>query len=49
MVHVLSTLFLSELQRLFGPCDLVNDAMTALEALRYKDPQKAMRYTLEFN
>jgi hypothetical protein len=43
------TLFLSELQRLFGPCDPVNDAMTALEALRYKDVQKATRYTLEFN
>jgi hypothetical protein len=43
------TLFLSELQRLFGPRDPVNDAMTALEALRYKDSQKATRYTLEFN
>jgi hypothetical protein len=43
------TLFLSELQRLFGPRDPVNDAMTALEALRYKDSQKATRYSLEFN
>jgi hypothetical protein len=42
-------LFLSELQRLFGLRDLVNNAMTALEALRYKDSQKATRYTLEFN
>ena len=41
--------FLAELRRLFGPRDLVNDAVTALEALRYKDSTKATRYTLEFN
>jgi hypothetical protein len=38
-----------ELQHLFGWRDLVNDAMTALEALRYKDYQKATHYTLEVN
>jgi hypothetical protein len=43
------TLVLSELQRLFGLHDPVNDAMTALEALRYKDSQKATCYSLEFN
>lgn len=43
------TRFLSELQRLFGPRDPVNDAMIALEALRYKDSTKVTRYTLDFN
>jgi hypothetical protein len=43
------TLFLLELQHLFGLHDPVNNTMTALEALRYKDSQKAMHYTLEFN
>ena len=41
--------FTAELQRLFGPRDPINDATTALEALRYKDSSKAARYTLEFN
>ena len=41
--------FLEELRRLFGPRDPVNDAMTALEALRYRDSTKANRYTLDFN
>jgi hypothetical protein len=41
--------FVVELKRLFGPRDPVNDAMTALESLRYKDSAKATRYTLEFN
>ena len=41
--------FLAELQRLFGPRDPINDATTAIEALRYKDSSKAPRYTLEFN
>ena len=43
------TKFIAELQRLFGPRDPINDATTALEALRYKDSSKAARYTLEFN
>jgi len=41
--------FLAELQRHFGPRDPVNDATTALEALRYKESTKATRYTLDFN
>lgn len=41
--------FLEELRRLFGPRDPVNDAVNALEALRYKDSSKATRYNLEFN
>lgn len=41
--------FLVELQRLFGPCDPVNDAMNALESLKYKESTKATRYTLDFN
>ena len=41
--------FLAELQRLFGPRDPVNDAVNAIESLRYKDSTKATRYTLEFN
>jgi hypothetical protein len=41
--------FLAELLRLFGPRDPINDATTAIEALRYKDSSKAPRYTLEFN
>jgi hypothetical protein len=41
--------FLAELQRLFGPRDPVNDAVNALESLRYKDSSKATRYNLEFN
>ena len=41
--------FLEELRHLFGPRDPVNDAMTALKSLRYKDSSKATRYNLEFN
>jgi hypothetical protein len=41
--------FTVELQRLFGPRNLINDATTTLEALRYKDSSKAARYTFEFN
>ncbi len=41
--------FLTELRRLFGPRDPVNDAITALESLCYKDSTKATHYTLEFN
>ena len=41
--------FIVELQRHFGPRDPVNDAVTALESLRYKDSTKATRYNLEFN
>jgi hypothetical protein len=41
--------FLAELRRLFGPRDALNDAVTALESLRYQDSTKAARYTLEFN
>lgn len=41
--------FVSELRRLFGPRDPVNDATNALELLRYKDSTKAARYTIDFN
>ena len=41
--------FTAELQRLFGPQDLVADATNALEALKYKDNTKAACYMIEFN
>ena len=41
--------FVSEIRRLLGPWDPVNDATNALELLRYKDSTKAARYTINFN
>jgi hypothetical protein len=41
--------FLSELRHLFGPCDLVTDAINSLKALQYKDSSKATCYTIDFN
>jgi hypothetical protein len=44
-----AALFITELRRLFGPCDPVADATVALEHLRYRDSGKAVKYTLDFN
>jgi hypothetical protein len=41
--------FLDELKWLFGPRDLITDAMNSLENLRYWDSGKATRYTIDFN
>jgi len=43
------TVFQQELKRLFGPRDLITDAMTSLEHLRYRDSGKATCYTIDFN
>jgi len=43
------TVFQQELKRLFGPRDLITDAMTSLENLRYRDSGKVTRYTIDFN
>jgi len=43
------TVFQQELKCLFGPRDLITDAMTSLENLRYRDSGKATRYTIDFN
>ena len=41
--------FIDELRHLFGPCDPVNEATVRIENLRYKDADKAVKYTLDFN
>ncbi|CAA7268135.1 unnamed protein product [Cyclocybe aegerita] len=42
-------LFIQELKQLFGPRDLVADAVNHLENLTFRDSGKATQYTLEFN
>jgi len=41
--------FQQELKCLFALRDLITDAMTSLENLRYRDSGKATRYTIDFN
>jgi len=43
------SVFQQELKRLFGLRDLITDAMTSLENLRYRDSSKATCYTINFN
>jgi len=41
--------FISELHRIFGPRDPVNDTTVHIKNLRYRDVGKAIKYTLDFN
>jgi len=41
--------FINELRRLFGPHDPINEATVRIENLRYKDADKAVKYTLNLN